>query len=62
MKKMSGDITILQKIHVPKIMIICYTVPEIEYVMDVILLFNFELFFALLTPLTTRKIKIKKKK
>ena len=30
--------------------------------MDVILIFNFELFFALLTPLTTRKIKIKKKK
>ena len=33
---------------VPKIMIICYTVPEIWRVMDVIVIFHFELFFALL--------------
>ena len=42
---------------VPKIMVICYTVPEICYVTDVII-FHFEPFF---TPLTARKIRIKKK-
>ena len=35
---------------VPKIMIICHTVPEIWHVMDVIVIFHFGLFFALLTP------------
>ena len=35
---------------VPKIMIICYTVPEIWHVMDVIVIFHFGLFFALLLP------------
>ena len=34
----------------PKIMIICYTVPEIWYMTDVILTFHFGLFFALLPP------------
>ena len=33
---------------VPKIMIICYTVPEIWRVTDVIFIFHFGLFFALL--------------
>ena len=33
---------------VPKIMIICYTVPEIWCVTDVIVIFHFGLFFALL--------------
>ena len=35
---------------VPKIMIICYTVPEIWCVTDVIVIFHFGLFFALLPP------------
>ena len=34
---------------VPKIMI-CYTVPEIWCAIDVIVIFNFGLFFALLPP------------
>ena len=36
--------------NVQKIMIICYTVPEIWCVMDVIVIFHFGLFFALLPP------------
>ena len=35
---------------VPKIMIICYTVPEIWHMTDVIIIFHFGLFFALLPP------------
>ena len=35
---------------VPKIMIICYTVPKIWCMMDVIVIFHFMLFFAILTP------------
>ena len=35
---------------VPKIMIICYSVPEMWCVTDVIVIFHFGLFFALLTP------------
>ena len=35
---------------VPKIIIICYTVPEIWHVTDVIVIFQFGLFFALLPP------------
>ena len=46
---------------VPNIMIICYTVPEIWHVTDVII-FHFGLFFALLPTLTAQKIKIKKKR
>ena len=52
-KKMPGDIIILHKCtknHVPNIMIIGYTVPEIGRVMDVIFIFHFGLFFALLPP------------
>ena len=40
---------------VPKIMIICYTVPEIWHVTDVTVIFQFRLFFALLPPLTCPK-------
>ena len=35
---------------VPKIMIICYTVPEMWCVTDAIVIFRLGLFFALLTP------------
>ena len=45
---------------VPKIMIICYSVPEIQHVTDKIFIFRFGLFFDL-TPLTTQKIRIFKK-
>ena len=34
---------------VPKIMIICYTVPEIRYMTDLIVIFHFRLFFSLLS-------------
>ena len=37
-------------ISVPKIMIISYTIPEIWCVTDVIVIFHFGLFFALLPP------------
>ena len=46
MKEAPGDIIILHKL--PKLMIICYTVPEIWGVTDVIAMFRFGLFFALL--------------
>ena len=46
---------------VPKIMIICYTVHEIWCVTDVIITFHFGLFFALLPPITARKMKTSKK-
>ena len=36
--------------RVPKIMIVCYTAPEIWHVTYVIVIFHFGLFFALLTP------------
>ena len=39
--------------NVPKILIIDYTVPEIQCMADVIFIFHFGLFFALLPPLTT---------
>ena len=46
---------------VPKIMIICFTVPEIWHRTDVII-FHLGLFFALLpSPLTAQKLKIVKK-
>ena len=35
---------------VPKVMIICFTVPEIWRVTDVIVIFHFGLFSALLAP------------
>ena len=46
---------------VPKIMIMCYTVPEKWRVMDVIVFFHFGLFFALLPPYLAPKINISKK-
>ena len=45
LKKMSADIINLHKCT--KIMIMCYTVPEIWHVTDVIVIFHFGLFFAL---------------
>ena len=57
-KKTPGDIIILS---VTQVMIICYTVPEIWHVTDVIFIFYFGLFFAVLPPVTTKTIKIFKK-
>ena len=45
LKKTSADIINLHKCT--KIMIMCYTVPEIWHVTDVIVIFHFGLFFAL---------------
>ena len=42
-------------IIVPKIMIVGYTVPEIWCVTDVIVIFDFRLFFALLPPLQPKE-------
>ena len=50
LKKFSKDLEISSfYTSVPKIMIICYTVPKIWVMTDVII-FHFELFFALLPP------------
>ena len=48
---------------VPKIMIICYTVHEIWHVKDVIVIFNFGLFFVFLppSPFTSQKTNFFKK-
>ena len=46
---------------VPKTMIIWYTVPEIWHEADVIDIFHFGLFFALLPPQLAQKMKISKK-
>ena len=43
---------------VSKIMIICYAVPEILCMIDVIFIFHFRLFFCPFTPLTAKKLKI----
>ena len=45
---------------VPKIMIICYIVPEIWCMTDVIVIFHFGIFFALLPCLEPKKSKLKK--
>ena len=45
---------------VPKIMIICYTVPEIWHVTNLIVIFHFGLFLPPFTPLTAQKSKFKK--
>ena len=51
MTKIPRDIKVSSfKTSVPKIMIICFTVPEIWRVMDVIAIFHFGRFFALLPP------------
>ena len=59
LKKKTPEISSFYTI-VPKIMIICYNVPEIRCVTHVVVIFHFGLFFALL-PLTAQKIKISKK-
>ena len=59
-KKTPGDIIILRKCI--KIMIICFTVPEIWWVMDVIAIFHFRLFFALLPPNSLKNENFKQKK
>ena len=46
---------------VPKIMILCSTVPEIWCITDVIVIFHFGLFLTVLYPPTAQKIKISKK-
>ena len=58
LKKKSGDIIILHKCtknhdH------ICYAVPWIWHVTDIIVIFHFGLFFALLTPKQPKKSKFK---
>ena len=47
--------------NVPKIMIICYTFPEIRHMMDVIFVFHFGLIFGLLPPKQPKKSKFKNK-
>ena len=59
MKKSSGDIICIIYTTASKIMIECYTVPEIWHVTD-ITIFHFGLIIALL-PQTARKMKIPKK-
>ena len=49
-------------ISAPKIMIIWYTVPEIWYLTDVIVIFHFGLFLALLPPNLHKKWKFQKNK
>ena len=60
-KKMKKILEISFYTSVPKIMIICYTVPEIWHVTHVIFIFHSGLFFTLFTPLRAHKIKISKK-
>ena len=47
---------------VPKIMIICYTVPKMWQVTHVIFIFHFGLFFALLSPNSPKDQNLKKMK
>ena len=47
-KKWKNHLEISFYTSVPKIMIICYTAPEIWWVMDAIVIFHFGHFFALL--------------
>ena len=50
MKKKKKHLEISFYTSVPKIMIICYTVPVVWHMTDVIFIFHFQLFFALLPP------------
>ena len=61
--KKPGDVIILYKCstNVAQIMMIGYTVPEIWRVTDVIVFFDFGLFFCHFTPITAQKMKISKK-
>ena len=49
-KKVKKRLEISFYISVPKIMIMCYTVPEIWHMTHVIVIFLIGLFFVLLTP------------
>ena len=49
-KKWKKHLEISFYTSVPKIMVICYTVPEIWCMTNVIVIFHFGLFFALLPP------------
>ena len=48
--------------NVPKIMMICYTVPEIWRITDLIVIFHFGIFFALLPPNSPQNQNLKKMK
>ena len=50
LKKWKKPLEISFHTSIPKIRIICYTVPEIWYVTNVTVIFHFGLFFALLPP------------
>ena len=56
LKKKSLEISSIYT-YVPKVMIICYTVPKIQCMTDAILIFYFGLFFALLPPYGPKKLK-----
>ena len=63
---MKKDLDISFYTSVPKSMIMCYTVPEIWHVLDVIIIFHFGQFLALLPPpppplQTAQKLKISQK-
>ena len=58
MKKMPGDINILHKL--PKIAIICHTVPEIWHVANVIVFFILGYFFKLLSSQQPKKYRFRK--
>ena len=47
---------------VPKIMIICYTFPEIWHVTDIIFIFHFWLFLPYYTPSDLKNLNLKKMK
>ena len=59
-KKKHFEISSFNK-SVPKIMIICYTVPDIWPMTDVICIFHFGLFFILLPPNSPTNQNLKKK-
>ena len=61
MKKMAGSVIILHKC-IKKIMVTCYTVPEIWHMTHVIVIFHFGLFFALLQTKKSNFAKEKNKK
>ena len=60
-KKWKKPLEISFYTSVPKLIIICYTVPEIWCMMDVIVIFHFGLFFALLPLQQPEKWKFPKK-
>ena len=62
-KKWKKDLEILSFYKsVPKIMIICFTVPEIWHVTDVIVVFHVGLFFVLLPPISPKNENFKEMK